>query len=167
MVGQNGIVRFFGGNQHWSKSRTPNGDYPPSIIFSVPQEFNVARISKVENNIFTPTFDTEEYIKQRILACSWTRMFNRIHKEFIFYVLRGYKLVGNDLSVAITDFHHDIEWGFDKTRGQWWWSLDEHEFKCAIAERVAVKDGFMDIVPKLFEHGPAWSEEFERSVEKI
>ena len=62
---------------------------------------------------------------------------------------------------------HDVPWKFERAEGQWWWTLSNRDAQRAIIERDAVNKGRIRITPELAQYGPAWSEEFEKSLDNV
>ena len=167
-MAQNAIVRLFGGSRHWCKDTTPDGTYPDWITYAKPRDFMPTFRHHIHDEfICEPTFDREEYVKKRAESCSFTAHHNRIYKDLVFYVRRGYKLRGMDFAIIMMDLNHDTDWWFEEAEGPWWWDLTGMQAQAAITERSMVHKGFMELKPAMAAHGPAFSKEFEKSFDNM
>jgi hypothetical protein len=163
------VIRLFGGSQHWTRQavRKENGSLPPWLRFAKPRDYDADMLFKHPSDyVMDVTFDEEEYYPQRMMSQTWTKNYNLVYKVATFYTLRGYKLRGMDFSVLTTDLNHEAEWKFEESGGQWWWDLTASQRSHAIAERQGKAwVGPVELIGA--PHGPAYSEEFEKSFDNM
>jgi len=136
-------------------------------MFAVPEELSVTEMYASDTFRYHKlAFNQEEYLRRVTGYYSYTRVYNKIAKVLVFYVLKGYRLNGLDFSVLITDLYHDVPWEFEslETRSLY---LSPLEIKRCSVERNAVEIGLTDITPEVVVYGPAFSKEFEKSFDNL
>ena len=112
--------------------------------------------------------DRETYRPQLVTVMAITANWNKIYRDVYIYILRGYKPQGMDFSIMITDLLQQ-PWRFWPGNDKWYWGLTAKQRFVASYERaIVVNTNCWDQVEiQACEHGPGFSEEFEKSFDNM
>lgn len=163
-------ARFLGGRQHWNINGLPPGHKElgyADVIYQYPPEFRFPyRDEPFDCGMVT--FDREEYRPQKVGMSGLTVFFNICYREIYVYILRGYRPRGMDFSIMMTDLLQ-APWQLEDWNSHWYWSLDSKRRNLARFEREKLEkySSYYRLQFQTAEHGPGFSEEFEKSFDNM